>query len=148
MGVLTVIAGMAGSGKSSLMECFHRAYGPDAIFIGQKNIGISLRSTPATYLEIADPIRKLFGTANHVSMKKFTFNGEGACPACGGKGIIVSEMAFMENIVTTCDLCKGTRYSQETLAYRYRGRGIDQVMGMSVDEAAADSSTAGFPRRS
>ena len=134
-GVLTVIAGVAGSGKSSLMEYFMDHCEEEVIFIGQKNIGINLRSTPATYLNIADPIRKMFGKANHLPMANFSFNSKGGCPACGGKGIIVSDMSFMESIETECELCHGTRYSQEVLEYKYQGKNIAEVMDMTVEEA-------------
>ena len=134
-GVMTVIAGVAGSGKSSLMEFFQTNYCPEAVFIGQKDIGINLRSTPATYLDISDTIRKLFSKANKVSSQLFSFNSLGACPSCKGKGIIVSDMAFMESIETVCDVCHGTRYSSEALAYKYKGLNIAEVMDLSVEDA-------------
>ena len=135
-GVMTVVAGVAGSGKSSLMEVFQQQCDRETIFIGQKNIGINLRSTPATYLDIADTIRKLFAKANNANMQLFSFNSKGACPACGGKGVIVSDMAFMESIETVCDVCHGTRYNPEALAAKYRGLNIAEVMDLSVEEAA------------
>ncbi len=134
-GVMTVIAGVAGSGKSSLMEHFQNQCEQPTIFIGQKNIGINLRSTPATYLDISDAIRKLFAQANKTNMQLFSFNSKGACPACGGKGVIVSDMAFMESIETVCDVCHGTRYNAETLQYLYNGKNIAEVMDFSVEEA-------------
>ena len=134
-GVLTVIAGVAGSGKSSLMEFFQSHCERETIFIGQKNIGINLRSTPATYLDISDAIRKLFAQANKANMQLFSFNSKGACPACGGKGVIVSDMAFMESIETVCELCHGSRYAEEVLQYKYKGKNIAEVMDMSVEEA-------------
>ena len=136
LGVMTVIAGVAGSGKSSLMESFQRECGEEVIFIGQKNIGINLRSTPATYLDIADEIRALFAQTNKVAAAWFSFNSKGACPACGGSGTIVSGMAFMDAIETTCDLCHGKRYNKEALEYLYNGKNIAQVMDMTVDQAA------------
>lgn len=136
LGVLTVIAGVAGSGKSSLMESFQNQIKEEVIFIGQKNIGINLRSTPATYLGIADEIRAIFAAENKVSAAWFSFNSKGACPACGGSGVIVSGMAFMDSIETVCDLCCGKRYSKEALAYTYKGKNIAEVMDMTVDEAA------------
>ena len=134
-GVLTVIAGVAGSGKSSLMEYFCSHCGEEVIFIGQKNIGINLRSTPATYLDISDSIRKLFAKANGVSNTLFSFNSKGACPACGGKGVIVSDMSFMDSIETVCDVCHGTRYAKEILGYHYQGKNIAEVMDLTVEEA-------------
>ncbi len=135
MGCLTVIAGVAGSGKSSLSEDFMEHYPGRTISIRQKNIGINLRSTPATYLDIADPIRNLFAKANHVPAAQFSFNSKGGCPVCGGKGIIVSEMAYMDAIETVCEACHGSRYNDETLTYRYRGKNIAEVMGMTVNQA-------------
>ena len=137
LGVMTVVAGVAGSGKSSLMEVFQQQCDRETIFIGQKNIGINLRSTPATYLDIADTIRKLFAKANNANMQLFSFNSKGACPACGGKGVIVSDMAFMESIETVCDVCHGTRYNPEALAAKYRGLNIAEVMDLSVEEASS-----------
>ena len=137
LGVMTVVAGVAGSGKSSQMEVFQQQCDRETIFIGQKNIGINLRSTPATYLDIADTIRKLFAKANNANMQLFSFNSKGACPACGGKGVIISDMAFMESIETVCDVCHGTRYNPEALAAKYCGLNIAEVMDLSVEEAAA-----------
>lgn len=136
VGVLTVIAGVAGSGKSSLMKHFIDNVDRQIIFIGQKDIGINLRSTPATYLDISDSIRRLFAKANKVSAQLFSFNSKGGCPACGGKGIIVSDMAFMESIETVCEACHGRRYNDEALQYRYRGMNIADVMGLTVEEAS------------
>ena len=136
LGVMTVIAGVAGSGKSSLMESFQNQIKEEVIFIGQKNIGINLRSTPATYLGVADDIRAIFAAENKVAAAWFSFNSKGACPACGGSGVIVSGMAFMDSIETVCDLCGGKRYSKEALAYTYKGKNIAEVMDMTVDEAA------------
>ncbi|MBQ1647323.1 MAG: excinuclease ABC subunit UvrA, partial [Bacteroidales bacterium] len=123
LGLFVVIAGVAGSGKSSLMECFRSEYPEpqDITYISQKNIGISLRSTPATYLEAAGDIRKLFARKYKMKEASFTFNGKGGCPVCGGKGVVVSEMAFMDDIETVCDACGGLRYSKETLAYTLEG---------------------------
>ncbi|MCD8008966.1 MAG: excinuclease ABC subunit UvrA, partial [Clostridiales bacterium] len=115
LGVLTVIAGVAVSGKSSLMEQFVDQYDGEIISIRQKDIGINLRSTPATYLDISDEIRRLFAKENHVSNQLFSFNSKGGCPACKGKGVIVSDMAFMESIETVCEVCGGARDSEEAL---------------------------------
>ena len=119
---LTVLCGVAGSGKSSLMECFRRDYPApeDIVYISQKNIGVSLRSTPATYMDVAPDIRKIFARQHHLKEAYFTFNGKGACPVCGGKGVIVSEMAFMDNIETVCDACGGLRFSKEALEYKIK----------------------------
>lgn len=135
LGVLAVIAGVAGSGKSSLMEFFNENYDEEIVLIHQKDIGINLRSTPATYLDIAEEIRDIFVKENKVSKSLFSFNSKGACPACGGKGVIVSEMAFMDSIETLCDLCHGNRYSKEVLGYKYKNKNIAEVMDFTVDEA-------------
>ena len=144
LGVFGVVAGVAGSGKSSLMECFRRAYpNPDeVVYISQENIGVSLRSTPATYMEVAGDIRKAFAKAHKMKEEYFTFNGKGACPVCGGKGVIVSEMAFMDAIETTCEACGGLRYAPEALAYTVTGAtgetlNIAQVMDLSIRLASA-----------
>ena len=142
--VMGVIAGVAGSGKSSLMECFRKAY-PEperVVYISQKSIGVSLRSTPATYMEVAGDIRKAFAKAHKMKEEYFTFNGKGACPVCGGKGVIVSEMAFMDAIETTCEACGGLRYAPEALTYTLTGAtgetlNIAQVMDLSVRLASA-----------
>ena len=140
LGVLGVVCGVAGSGKSSLMEEFrqqlsnHSDYLPP-IYISQKNPGVSLRSTPATYMDVAVDIRKLFAKGCKVKEDYFSFNGKGACPICGGKGVIVSEMAFMDNIETQCEACNGLRYSPEALQYQVNGKNIAEVMDMSVQAA-------------
>ena len=135
LGVLAVVAGVAGSGKSSLMECLRNSYGDNVVYISQKNIGSSLRSTPATYMDVAGDIRKLFARANKVKEQYFTFNGKGACPVCGGKGVVIAEMAFMDNIETTCEACGGLRYSPEALAYTACGMNIAQAFDLSVGQA-------------
>jgi len=145
---LCVICGVAGSGKSSLMECLRNralageipACSPqDLIYISQKDIGVSLRSTPATYMEVAADIRKLFARRHKRKETDFAFNGKGACPVCGGKGVVVAEMAFMDNIETTCEACHGLRYSPEALQYALPLPGgsfnIAQVMDFSVRRA-------------
>lgn len=136
MGVLAVVAGVAGSGKSSLMECFRRACPEDVIYISQKNIGISLRSTPATYLGVADDIRKIYAKKSGVGQSMFSFNGKGGCPVCGGKGVIVSDMAFMDAIETVCEACGGMRYSPEALQYKVEGLTIAEAMDLTVRKAS------------
>ncbi len=136
LGVMAVIAGVAGSGKSSLMQCFCEKCPDEPVYISQKNIGISLRSTPATYLEIADDIRKIFSKKSGVNAAMFSFNSKGACPVCGGKGVIVSEMAFMDSIETVCEACNGLRYSNEALGYKVDGLNIAETMNLAADKAA------------
>ncbi len=134
LGVFGVVCGVAGSGKSSLMEEVRRRKS-DVVYISQKDIGVSLRSTPATYMDVAPDIRRLFARSNKVKEEFFTFNGRGACPVCEGKGVIVSEMAFMDNIETRCEACGGLRYSPQALAYHYGNYNIAEVMDLSVESA-------------
>ena len=138
LGVMCGIAGVAGSGKSSLMECFRNAYPhpEDIVYISQKSIGISLRSTPATYLDVADDIRKLFAKTNKTKADLFSFNGKGGCPVCQGKGVIVNDMAFMDAIETTCEACGGLRYSPEVLSFKVNGLNIAEVMDLTANKAA------------
>ncbi len=144
-GCFCVVCGVAGSGKSSLMEALQAQMANDErthgkfVYISQKDIGVSLRSTPATYMDVAGDIRKLFARKFKKKETDFAFNGKGACPVCGGKGIVVAEMAFMDNIETTCEACHGLRYSPEALQYTLdlpQGSfSIAQVMDFSVRRA-------------
>ena len=134
-GLFTVIAGVAGSGKSSLMQAFADQTEEDVILISQKSIGVSLRSTPATYLGVADDIRKLFAKKSGQKVGLFSFNGAGACPVCQGKGVIVSEMAFMDSIETECEACGGLRYSREALQYTVDGLNIAETMDLTIRQA-------------
>ncbi|GAA2381833.1 excinuclease ABC subunit UvrA [Nonomuraea africana] len=129
LGVLTAVTGVAGSGKSTLMTY------AEGIAIDQSAIGGSIRSTPATYLDVMDRIRRLFAEANGVDAGLFSFNAAGACPACGGRGVIKTDLAFMDPVTTVCDACGGTRYSPEALSHRYGGRTIAEVLAMTADEA-------------
>jgi excinuclease UvrABC ATPase subunit len=133
-GVLTAICGVAGSGKSSVMQEFIKAK-PDSIWITQKPIGTSIRSTPATYTGVADEIRKLFAKENGVDASYLSFNAKGGCPACGGTGRITYDMAFAEPVVIVCEDCGGHRYSRQALTYTYKSKNIDEVMSLTVDEA-------------
>ena len=134
-GVLTCVTGVAGSGKSSLMRYeFVRRF-PEAIVVDQRPIGTSVRSTPATYTGAMDEIRRLFGRANHVAASWFSFNSKGGCPVCRGKGTISYEMAFAEPVEVVCEECQGHRYNPTALGYELRGKDIEQVLAMTVDEA-------------
>ncbi|WEV58429.1 excinuclease ABC subunit UvrA [Bifidobacterium sp. ESL0728] len=138
-GVMTVVSGVAGSGKSSLVTAFRQQLnkdGTDYVDLSQGEIGANIRSTPATYLGILDPIRKFFGSANHVSTQLFSYNGKGACPRCKGKGVTITNMAFMDPVVQTCEVCHGQRYNPDVLEYRYHGKNIAEVLAMSVADAA------------
>ena len=136
-GILTAVTGVAGSGKSSLMRYEFPKRFPDAIVIDQKPIGTSIRSTPATYTGVMDEIRKVFAKANGVGAGWFSFNSEGGCPICRGTGQISYEMAFAEPVTVTCEECGGRRYNPTALSYLYRGRNIEQVMGLTIAEAYA-----------
>lgn len=134
-GVMTVISGPAGSGKSTLVNAIKQEVSDqDYIDLSQDSVGINIRSTPATYLKILNPLRKLFGTANNVSTQLFSYNGKGACPRCKGKGVTITEMAFMDPVVQVCELCGGKRYSQEALQYKYHGKDIAEVLNMSISD--------------
>ncbi|MFE7799624.1 ATP-binding cassette domain-containing protein [Nocardia sp. NPDC057440] len=134
-GVLTSITGVAGSGKSSLIrDVFVRDH-PEAIFVDQSAIAASSRSTPATYLGLMDPIRKLFAKATGESPGLFSFNSAGACKQCEGRGVIITEVAYMDPVTTHCDACDGRRFSDEVLAHTFRGKSIADVLEMSAEEA-------------
>ena len=137
LGVMTVISGVAGSGKSSLVTAVKRALKSTAyIDLAQTPVGLNIRSTPATYLGILDEVRRLFGQANGVAAGWFSYNGKGACPRCKGKGVTITNMAFMDPVVQVCELCHGQRYRQEALQYTYQGKTIAEVLQLSVKAAS------------
>jgi len=135
VGGLTVIAGVAGSGKSSLLKHMIDYTSVESVVVEQKGIGVNSRSTPATYLDISDYIRDKFAVTHKVSKSLFSFNSKGACPNCKGKGIISTEMGFMNTIESVCDVCHGKRYSGQALSYNYMGKNIAEIYELSVDEA-------------
>lgn len=134
-GVLTVVTGVAGSGKSSLIHYSFLPQCPDAIVIDQSAVGVSSRSNPATYTGIMDDIRKAFAAANKVSPSLFSFNSKGACETCQGLGIIYTNLSFMEEVKTPCETCGGKRFKEEVLAYTFNSKSISDVLSMSVREA-------------
>ncbi|HJE46235.1 excinuclease ABC subunit UvrA [Levilactobacillus namurensis] len=136
LGIMTVISGVAGSGKSSLVSAIKQRLRTDYIDLAQAPVGINIRSTPATYLGVLDEIRKLFGRENGVALGWFSYNGKGACPRCKGKGVTITNMAFMDPVVQTCELCQGKRYSDQALQYQYHHRNIAEVLSLSVTAAA------------
>ncbi len=136
-GVLTVVTGVAGSGKSTLINEVFLAQHPDALVIDQARVTANRRSAPATYTSIMDDIRKAFAKADGVSASLFSFNSEGSCPNCNGLGVVYTDLAFMEGIVSTCEICEGKRFKPEVLGYRLRGKTISDVLGMTAEEALA-----------
>lgn len=134
-GVLTAVCGVAGSGKSSLIRQEFVSRYPDAIVIDQKAIGISSRSTPASYTGVLDEIRKLFAKENGVSPQWFSFNSKGACPVCKGKGEITPDVAFADPVAILCEECRGHRYNAEALSYTWHGKNIEAVMALTVNQA-------------
>lgn len=138
LGILTVVTGVAGSGKSSLIrDVFAKQYEQQVVLIDQSSITATGRSTVCTFMGFFDEIRKVFAKENGVSDSLFTFNGKGACPYCKGRGAITTELVFMEPVTTVCEHCGGKRYSDEALGYRYKGKNIVDVLEMSVEEASA-----------
>lgn len=136
LGILTVVTGVAGSGKSSLIrDVFAKEYKDQVVLIDQSSITATGRSTVCTFMGFFDEIRKVFAKENNVSDSLFTFNGKGACPYCKGRGAITTELVFMEPVTTVCEHCGGTRYSDEALRYLYKGKSIVDVLEMSVEES-------------
>ncbi len=133
-GVLTVVTGVAGSGKSSLVHG-HLSPMEGVVTLDQSPIKGSRRSSPATYTGLLDPVRKAFAKAGGVKPALFSSNSEGACPVCHGAGVIDTQLGFMETVTTVCEACEGRRYDDEVLAYRFGGHNIAEVLAMSVDEA-------------
>jgi excinuclease ABC A subunit len=134
-GVLTVVTGVAGSGKSSLIHQTFLRQHPDAIVIDQSPVGISSRSNPGTYTGIMDEVRKTFAKVNNVSPSLFSFNSKGACENCQGLGVIYVELAYMDEVKTPCEICAGKRFKDEVLAYKLDGKSISDVLNMPVREA-------------
>jgi excinuclease UvrABC ATPase subunit len=134
LGVLVVVSGVAGSGKSSLVHGSIPA-GAGVVSIGQGAIRGSRRSNPATYTGLLDPIRQAFAKANGVKPALFSANSEGACPACNGAGVIYTDLAMMATVATTCEECAGKRFQAPVLKHRLGGRDISEVLAMPVAEA-------------
>lgn len=133
-GVLTCITGVAGSGKSSLSQVFTGQY-PHAIIVNQSSITTSIRSTPVTYLGIMDSIRKIFADTNQVNVGLFSFNSEGACPVCKGKGFVETDMAFMDTVSTVCEHCSGKRYAPEIMKYKVKGKSITDILSLTIKQS-------------
>ncbi|MCM3897249.1 MULTISPECIES: ATP-binding cassette domain-containing protein [Gordonia] len=134
LGVLCVVTGVAGSGKSSLVDGSLSGR-DDVITVDQSAIKGSRRSSPATYTGLLEPIRKAFAKANGVKPALFSANSEGACPNCKGAGVIYTDLAIMAGVAVTCEVCEGKRFQPEVLDYLFGGRDISEVLHMSVDAA-------------
>ncbi len=141
LGILTVVTGVAGSGKSSLIrDVFAKEYSDRVVLVDQSPITATNRSTPVSFLGVFDEIRKLFASENNVDAGCFSFNSKGGCPCCKGKGVIVTELVFMDPVVTVCEECNGKRYSREAFSYMYKGckgdsKNIQEVLDMTCEEA-------------
>jgi excinuclease UvrABC ATPase subunit len=134
LGVLVVVTGVAGSGKSSLIH--GSVAGRDGVVvIDQTGIRGSRRSNPATYTGLLEPIRKAFAKANGVKPALFSSNSEGACPACNGAGVIYTDLGVMATVESTCEECDGKRFQASVLEYTFGGKNIAEVLGMPVAEA-------------
>ncbi|WP_228122011.1 ATP-binding cassette domain-containing protein [Variovorax paradoxus] len=136
LGVLVVVTGVAGSGKSSLVHGSIPA-GAGVVAVDQGAIRGSRRSNPATYTGLLDPIRNAFAKANGVKPALFSANSEGACPTCNGAGVIYTDLAMMAGVATVCEECEGKRFHASVLEHRFGGRDISEVLAMPVTEAAA-----------
>ncbi|MEV6901655.1 excinuclease ABC subunit UvrA [Amycolatopsis sp. NPDC051372] len=134
LGVLVVVTGVAGSGKSSLIHGSVSG-GDDVVTVDQGAIRGSRRSNPATYTGLLEPIRKAFAKANGVKPALFSANSEGACPNCNGAGVVYTDLAMMAGVATPCEVCEGKRFQAEVLEYHLGGRDISEVLTMSVAEA-------------
>lgn len=136
LGVLVVVTGVAGSGKSSLV---HGSVPPgeDVVSVDQSPIRGSRRSNPATYTGLLEPIRKAFAKANGVKPALFSPNSEGACPTCNGAGVVYTDLAMMAGVATTCEDCEGRRFDASVLEYHFGGKDISEVLAMPVTEAEA-----------
>ncbi|MBU5334709.1 excinuclease ABC subunit UvrA [Anaerocolumna aminovalerica] len=134
-GVMTVVTGVAGSGKSTLINQVLPRFYPEIVCIDQKGVQATKRSNIATYTGIFDRIRKLFAKENGVNTSLFSFNSQGACPVCKGLGMTYTDLAFMDTIVTVCEECHGNRFTDEVLQYKLRDKNISDILKMTVTEA-------------
>jgi excinuclease UvrABC ATPase subunit len=145
-GVLTAVTGVAGSGKSTLVGAFTAAH-DEAVVVDQSSIGISGRSTPATYLGIMDTVRKIFARGTGAEAGFFSFNSSGACGTCEGRGIIYTDLAFMDPVTTTCHDCEGRRFKEEVLRLTVKGSSVADVLQMTAEQALAFFDDTGVRRR-
>jgi excinuclease ABC A subunit len=129
------VTGVAGSGKSSLIDGVFLPQHPEAIVIDQSAVGTTSRSNPATYTGVMDDVRKAFAAANKVDAGLFSFNSKGACENCKGSGVIYTDLAFLDGIKTPCEICEGRRFKDEVLEYMLDGRNVSEVLGLTVAQA-------------
>ncbi|QHT60942.1 excinuclease ABC subunit UvrA [Paenibacillus lycopersici] len=134
-GVLTVVTGVAGSGKSTLINDIFLGEHSDAIVIDQSAVGVSTRSNPATYTGIMDDVRKAFAAENKVNQGLFSFNSKGACENCQGLGVVYTDLAFLDSVKLPCEACGGKRFKEEVLAYKLNGKSVADVLEMTVEQA-------------
>jgi excinuclease UvrABC ATPase subunit len=134
-GVFTVVTGVAGSGKSSLINQVFLKQHPEAVVVDQSPVGTSSRSNPATYTGIMDVVRKAFAAANKVDAGLFSFNSKGACENCKGAGFLTTDLAFLDDAKTVCEVCGGKRFTDKVLGYQYKGASIAEVLDMTMAEA-------------
>ena len=136
LGIMSVVTGVAGSGKSTLIsKVFARQYESGVVMVDQGPITATNRSTPASFLGFFDEIRKLLAQESGKEEGLFSFNSKGACPVCGGRGVIVTELAFMDPVVTECEACGGVRYNEEALACTYKGKNIVELLALTASQA-------------
>lgn len=131
-GILTVVTGVAGSGKSSLLREDFAAQVDGVTIIDQSPLATNRRSNPATYTGIMDDIRKLYARSSGLSASMFSFNSEGACPNCNGLGVIFTDLAFMDAMITMCEVCEGQRFTPEVLSAKVNGKNINELLNSSV----------------
>ncbi|TVY02075.1 ATP-binding cassette domain-containing protein [Cohnella terricola] len=134
-GVLTLVTGVAGSGKSTLINDVFLGQHPDAIVIDQSAVGVSTRSNPATYTGIMDDVRKAFASANKVNQGLFSFNSKGACENCQGLGVVYTDIGYLDSVKLPCEVCGGKRFKEEVLEYKLNGKSIAEVLEMTVEQA-------------
>ncbi len=134
-GVLTLVTGVAGSGKSSLISEAFVSHFPDAIVVDQSAVGANPRSNPATYTGVMDDVRKAFAKANKVNAGLFSFNSKGACENCNGLGVVYTDLSFFESVKSPCEVCGGKRFKDEVLNYKLKGKSIVDVLDMTVRQA-------------
>ncbi|MFD8232277.1 ATP-binding cassette domain-containing protein [Streptomyces sp. NPDC059696] len=146
VGVLTAVTGVAGSGKSTLVGEFTAAH-DEAVVVDQSSIGISGRSTPATYLGIMDTVRRIFARETGREAGLFSFNSGGACGTCEGRGLLCTDLAFMDPVTTTCHACEGRRFREEVLRLTVRGKSVADVLEMTAEQALDFLDDPGVRRR-